>query len=273
MKRKRYFQWLDGDSEGTVEVLNTIECIEGEYFYNFESGERCNVEFISPMTRDVHSLKGKVMVEIANPNDKWRSEIISTHTYTYMDPTAGEQHVEVPPLEDIVGAKGNGQNLNLDESNLGKKKFYPPRYKGPSQPLPSYEEYADDNYYEPTTKASSVVTREREIPAPTRKAEEVQIPQPQPVQQVQPIKQEQISNNQVVNNDPVYILAKTSKKHDTEIELTLNINLPSKAIFALAQSEFENGGQRFVNYLVDEIDPQVILSALKVALLDSYTAE
>lgn len=275
MNRQRYFQWLDGDLEGSVETLKYIECVEGEYFYHFASGETCNVEFIAPMTRDTYTLKGKVMVEITNPNDKWKTEVISTHKYTYMDPTSGEQTVDVPPLEDIVSARGTGQNIDLENSQLGKKKFYPPRYKGPMLPLPSYDEYGKDEYYA-TNTAASVVTREQEIPAPTKKVE-TSMPVERPVQKEEDNNTapalKSNAQKEVISNDPVYILAKTSKKHDTEIELTLNINLPSKAIFTLAESEFDNGGQKFVNYLVDEIDPNIILSALKVALLDSYTAE
>lgn len=271
MKRQRYFQWLEGDLAGNVETLKDIECVEGEYFYNFVSGEVCNVKFISPMTRDIRSLKGKVMVEIINPNDKWRSEIITTHTYKYMDPTAGEQTVEYPPLEDITGAAGNGNELTLNESNLGKKKFYPPTYKGEMFPLPSFSEYAKEEIVTPR-RSANVVIEEKEVPVPT------QVQQPTQQVSMEPIirKEEpkpQMMNSVPVNNDPVYILAKTCKKHDTEINLTLNINLPSKAIYTLAENEFDNGGQKFVSYLVDEIDPKIILSALKVALLDSYGSE
>lgn len=269
MNRKRYFQWLEGELEGTVETLSFIECVEGEYFYNFISGEVCNVKFIAPMTRDIRALKGKVMVEIMNPSDKWRSEVITTHTYKYMDPTAGEQTVEYPPLEDITGASGNGNELTLDESNLGKKKFYPPNYKGTMYPLPSYEEYmkVDDPIVQTssTRRSPSIEVTEQEIPTPTQVQKPIQPVTMEPV-----LKKEE---NKSVNNDPVYILAKTCKKHDTEVNLTLNINLPSKAIYTLAENEFDNGGQKFVSFLVDEIDPKIILSALKVALLDSYSSE
>ena len=70
--------------------------------------------------------------------------------------------------------------------------------------------------------------------------------------------------------DPVRILAKTCKKHPTEINLTLNINLPSKAIYDIAESEFENGGKNFVDCLVEDIDITEIVKNISVALKQAY---
>ena len=116
MRQRRYFQWLDGENAGQVEILDNITCTDGEYFFNFKSGEACNQRFVSQMTRNAADLKGKVMVEIANPSDTWKFETIKMGKYTYMDPAAGEQTVDVPPLEDITGASGNGNSLNIDKS-------------------------------------------------------------------------------------------------------------------------------------------------------------
>ena len=145
MKRPRYFQWIDGDNEGTVETLASIECYDGEYFYKFKSGELCNLRFISKMTTSPADLKGKAMVEIMNPGDKWGSTVITMRKEKVMDPTAGEILVDVPPLEDITGASGGvGTDLSLDHSSLGKRKYTPPRYRGQMPELPSYEEWADE---------------------------------------------------------------------------------------------------------------------------------
>ena len=38
MKRNRYFQWIAGENEGTISILDNITEYDGEYFYNLGSG-------------------------------------------------------------------------------------------------------------------------------------------------------------------------------------------------------------------------------------------
>ena len=250
MKRQRYFQWLDGELAGTVETLIDITQEEDEFFYHFASGESCNLRYIAKMTNDVGEIKDKFMVEILSPNDPWVTETISTKRVQVMDENAGEIFVEAPALEDITGASGAGANLNIEKSKLGTKKYRAPRYKGPFYDLPSIDDYMKDE----------------EVPAP-KKPEIQQVQREEPVIPT-PTATPKISN--VSEADPVRILAKTCKKHPTEINLTLNINLPSKSIYNIAESEFENGGKNFVDCLVEDIDITEIVKSLSVALRQAY---
>lgn len=250
MKRQRYFQWLDGELAGTVETLIDITQEEDEFFYHFASGESCNLRYIAKMTNDVGEIKDKFMVEILSPNDPWVTETISTKRVQVMDENAGEIFVEAPALEDITGASGAGANLNIEKSKLGTKKYRAPRYKGPFYDLPSIDDYMKDE----------------EVPAP-KKPEIQQVQREEPVIST-PTVTPKISN--VSEADPVRILAKTCKKHPTEINLTLNINLPSKSIYNIAESEFENGGKNFVDCLVEDIDITEIVKSLSVALRQAY---
>lgn len=252
MSRKRYFQWLDGDLAGSVEVLKNITQEEDEYFYNFESDESCNLRFIGKITGNVGDLKGKAMVEIISPNDPWIAETITTKRVQVMDENAGETYVDAPPLEDITGASGSGANLDIAESKLGQKKYRAPRYKGPYFDLPSIDEYMKND--DPV-----------QIAAPVQAA-----PVQQVVQPVIPVETPKISA--VSETDPVRILAKTCKKHSTEINLTININLPSKAIYNIAESEFENGGKNFVDCLVEDIDIKEIVRSISDALKTAYAS-
>ena len=253
MSRKRYFQWLHGDLAGSVEVLKNITQEEDEYFYNFESDESCNLRFIGKITGNVGDLKGKAMVEIISPNDPWIAETITTKRVQVMDENAGETYVDAPPLEDITGASGSGANLDIAESKLGQKKFRAPRYKGPYFDLPSIDEYMKND--DPV-----------QIAAPVQAA-----PVQQVVQPVIPVETPKISA--VSETDPVRILAKTCKKHSTEINLTININLPSKAIYNIAESEFENGGKNFVDCLVEDIDIKEIVRSISDALKTAYASD
>lgn len=250
MKRQRYFQWLDGELAGTVETLIDITQEEDEFFYHFASGESCNLRYIAKMTNDVGEIKDKFMVEILSPNDPWVTETISTKRVQVMDENAGEIFVEAPALEDITGASGAGANLNIEKSKLGTKKYRAPRYKGPFYDLPNIDDYMKDE----------------EIPAP-KKPEIQQVQREEPVIST-PTATPKISN--VSEADPVRILAKTCKKHPTEINLTLNINLPSKSIYNIAESEFEDGGKNFVDCLVEDIDITEIVKSLSVALRQAY---
>ena len=253
MKRQRYFQWLDGELAGTVETLVDITQEEDEFFYHFASGESCNLRYIAKMTNDVGEIKDKFMVEILSPNDPWVTETISTKRVQVMDENAGEIFVDAPALEDITGASGAGANLNIEKSKLGTKKYRAPRYKGPFYDLPNIDDYMKDE----------------EIPAP--KKPEIQQVQREELVIPTPTATPKISN--VSEADPVRILAKTCKKHPTEINLTLNINLPSKSIYNIAESEFEDGGKNFVDCLVEDIDITEIVKSLSVALRQAYANE
>ena len=250
MKRQRYFQWLDGELAGTVETLVDITQEEDEFFYHFASGESCNLRYIAKMTNDVSEIKDKFMVEILSPNDPWVTETISTKRVQVMDENAGEIFIDAPALEDITGASGAGANLNIEKSKLGTKKYRAPRYKGPFYDLPNIDDYMIDEEI-PAPKKPEIKQAQREEPV---------IPAPTATPKI----------SAVSEADPVRILAKTCKKHPTEINLTLNINLPSKSIYNIAESEFEDGGKNFVDCLVEDIDITEIVKSLSVALRQAY---
>lgn len=254
-KRERYFQWLVGDLSGTVEVLDKIRQEEGEYFYDFKSGESCNLRFISKITSDPMTIKDMFMVEIASPNDTWKFETITTKKTQIMDPEAGETTVEVPPLEDITSAAGNGSSINVEHSKIGTTKFVAPKYKGPMFELPSFDDYMEvEEEIKPVKK--------RQESKPVQKAEQENI--------VETIPTETPKISAAAETDPVRILAKTCKKHPTEIKLFLTVNLPSKSIYQIAESEFENGGKNFVDCLVENIDITEIVRSISDALHDAY---
>lgn len=252
MKRQRYFQWLDGELAGTVETLVNITQEEDEFFYHFASGESCNIRYIAKMTNDVAEIKDKFMVEILSPNDPWITETISTKRVQVMDENAGEIYVEAPALEDITGASGSGSNLNIEKSKLGTKKYRAPRYKGPFYDLPSIDDYMKDEVAPAPKKPEIKQIQRDETTIPVAATPKI---------------------STVSEADPVRILAKTCKKHPTEINLTLNINLPSKSIYNIAESEFEDGGKNFVDCLVEDIDITEIVKSLSAALKEAYAKE
>jgi len=271
MKRTRYFQWVDGEFSGNVEVLDDITCIDGEYFYNFKSGEVCNLRYISKMTNSPSSLAGKVMVEIASPQDPWVATTVTTKRYT----NAGtDETVDIPPLEDITAktTSGTGQSLTVEHSNVGTKQYTPPRFRGPFSDLPSLDEYMRSEpepvlvqtpkpvYEEPS---SSVSERHDELDKSSI-----------PVYDNTPAKTPEVNTvveNKPQNTGPIAILAKTCKKHSTDINITVTMDLPSRAVFSMVSEEFENGGAEFIDCLISNLDVNDVIDSIKSALVLAYS--
>ena len=279
--RTRYFQWIAGENSGTVETLMNITETDGEYFYNFASGESCNLRFISKMTSSSGALRNKFMVEIASPNDPW----IATEIKMGKFKNAGDDEIiDVPPLEDITGATGTGNNINVEKSKLGTMKYQAPRYKGPFPELPSLDDYLVEEtpIQAPVKKpgfVASMIKKKKQEPVVietvnprTVESVEVDVPIATQPAYVPP------SPNNVARyedpsekGDPVKILAKTCKKRETDIDVTLTISLPSKSVYQIAESEFENGGEKFINYLIRDIDVNEIIANIRESLKELYS--
>lgn len=273
MKRPRYFQWLQGENAGTVSQLDYISIMDGEYFYNFKDGEVCNQRFISKMTNSVGAVKNMFMVEIASPSDPWIAEKIETG---FFKDQSTQESVDVPPIEDITSAQGNGNNVQLEKSAVGTTKYRAPRYKGPMYELPSLDDYLKEDEeiivsakpkkpVEPV--ASDPVVTKQEPASQSLSIDSCPMNYVTPVYTQEPVLSFAPQNDE---NDPVRILAKTCKKRDTDIDLTVSIKLPNKSVYALAKEEFEGGGEKFINCLIEAIDISSIIDALRDGITTAY---
>lgn len=261
---KRYFQWLVGDDQGKVVELIDITQEDGEYFYNFDDGESCNMSYVCAATTDKNMLKGKAMVEVPGPYNAWKFEEIKAGSFT----TAENEHIVVPPLEDILGQDKDG-NLS---SAVGTKKIIPPKsnpIKG--MPLPSVQDYLRRPKEEKLPQSSGViVTIKNDL-----EEEQVKEPVKEVVKTPAHIEEEKREEKKPIINeyDPVYILLETCKKHDTEISMTVNISLPSKSTYNFAKSELSGGGEKFIEMLVSTLDIKEIEKSLKTALKEAYESQ
>lgn len=255
---RRYFQWLVGDDRGKVVEFIDITQEDGEYFYNFDDGESCNMSYICPATNDKNMLKGKAMVEVPGPHNAWKFEEIKTGSFT----TADDEHIVVPPLEDIIGQSNDG---NV-ESAVGTMRLIAPKsnpIKG--MPLPSVREYLRQvPAKQAVPQSSGVVNIEVKSEPAETKVQPVQIPQDIPQAEVKP--KHNVS-------DPVHILVNTCKKHDTEISMTVNVALPSISTYNFAKSEFENGGDKFIDIIAETLDMTEISKSIKSAIREAYESQ
>ena len=291
-RKKRYFQWIAGDNMGAVETLIGINEVDGEYFYMFESGEVMNVRYISPITSDRSLLKEKFMVEVNNRTNLWSFSEIKSRGYR--DETTG-QNFEIPPIEDTMKVSGNGGTI--DESAVGKMNLIPPAKQQKPMELPDYEEWAcDDNgvlfseieakrqsdaiiesaHKEAEIKpvlasVSDELTKVEELPTAMEKAQQngnLELPTPMGSGVIVNVRSNPL--DLIRESTPVEILIDKCKKHSTDIELSVKVDLPSKQVFGIASEEFGATAEEFVSYITSKIDSNIIIESLKNALVAAY---
>ena len=160
---------------------------------------------------------------------------------------------------------GNGSTANLTNSNVGKMKLVPPKISLSTVPsLPTIEDWG---------KRKDVSKTQGRPIEQENKQENIAV-SPEPLPEIVAV----VDNNEVtpkekkgsVDFNPVKILYDKCKKNKTDIELTLTINLPSKPMFDLADSEFENGGDDLIDYILKDVKTNMIKSALKTSLKQFY---
>jgi hypothetical protein len=263
MKQTRYFEWIAGEDMGEICVLSHVEEEEGHLYLHFTNGDVCDIDFVSPMTTDTALLKNKFMVEIAGPSNAWTTEAIVPRKYVDRSMTDGVDY-EIPTLHDMLQS-GNGSTANLTNSNVGKMKLVPPKISLSTVPsLPTIEDWGK--------RKDASKTHGRPIEQENKQEKIVVSPEPLP--EIVAV----VDNNEVtlkekkgsVDFNPVKILYDKCKKNKTDIELTLTINLPSKPMFDLADSEFENGGDDLIDYILKDVKTNMIKSALKTSLKQFY---
>lgn len=257
MKRNRYFQWIDGENKGLVTKLENITEFDGEYFYNFDDGETCNQRFVSKMTNNPGDLKEKFIVEVASPRDTWTFTTISGSKFR--DAQTNEM-VDVPPVEDITSATGTGNNINVEHSKLGQTRAVPPTYNGPFYDLPSLDDYLliesdQEEDYKPHHKIHQQATPAVKVPGATI---------------INKRERQGLNKNIIAENDPVKILVDKAKKHSVEVDLSVDISIPSTSVYNLAKEEFENGEDKFIDYVMSNIDINVFREQLKTQLKEFY---
>lgn len=269
----RWFQWIDGENAGKIVKLVDIDTESGETFYFFDDGESCNKEFVSRMTCKPSDLKNKFMVEVEsdNPKNGWRFKTIETSKMEVGD----HEFIQAPPIEDImnVGEKNHETGeYSLSDSQLGKKKLLPPEkynydYSEKNGDLPGFDWFYDEGESKEDFIEQEAV---KDVPAI--------ISDKEPVKVVQEVNQKQCivyvddeSDKMTEDEKAISILVKKTKKHDTEIVLSIHMNLPSKSIYSIAKDEFDNGEELFIKEVVKSLTNDEIIKAIGEGLKEAYS--
>ncbi len=274
-KEKRYFEWIDGEDKGTVLTLDYIETEPGydgkvEETYVFTNGDSCNKEFISPMVEFAGELcsvnsdgsRGvpKFMVEVSSPANVWTfsnasGKVVDVGIISGSD--TGKRNV--PSLEDILSDGGKKvKNFTL----------VPPPHKTSLRSLPSADDYK--RFVEPPVVETKEEVKEVEPQKPI--VEEVSEPVYEEETKPEPTILYKKPQYSMPSDDPVSILVATSKKEEKEVDMRITLSLPTKELFAIASTNFENGETKFIDNIVKDLDISEIISAIRETLLESYKA-
>lgn len=281
-KQKRYFEYIDGESKGKVVLLTGVFEEGGELFYEFNDGETVNKQFISPMTSKKSALDKKFMVEVkSNLNeDLWRFDEVKS---TVVD-MGNMEHQTAPPLDDILAIdttqeKDENGSYTI-KSSLGKKKLrFPVNLPTTFQELPGVDWFDEEEAKsvkkeEPVRVIETDNSTETKQEAPQQQGdayvEEDIIITPSnpsaPTVSYPPVVEHVSPEQQAVS-----ILVSSAKKHETEIPIQVTMSLPSKSIYDIVVSEYDNGGDLFLNEIVKSITHDDIVKAIREGLKLAYT--
>ena len=292
MSRKRYFQWIDGENKGQVVTLIGIDQFEGETFYHFDDGEDCNARYVAKMTNSIGDLREKFVVEIEGPSNAWGLEERKPKTHVEKDGTS----YEIPTLHDILQAHGDGSEAK--GSDAGALVLVPPRMMQHIIDLPTMEQYPMPNAAPEIVEKPVRRTLSELEPHKEEHYQETVPVQQQPtiatpaldeniIQRIVEMTVDCIEQNKAIAeqfnepevqqtqnvpdpNDPVTILVSKCKRHETHITLDLTLSLPSRSTYEFAKNEFDNGGEKFVNCIVSELDRAPIIEFLGDAFRKVY---
>ncbi len=253
MKKMIYFQWLPGTMcENTIVNLQRIFEDDGEIYYEFNTGDICNKMLIAGYTHDKNELKGKALVRISAPSNKWRFEkndVGNSKPDISNVSLNGTTDFEVPSYEDFTGKR--------IENDIN--------YIAPSNKV----------YLDPIDEESFMMNAVDDIiemtPEPVIKEDNIKINKENDIV-IEPVKNVVQETNINNINDPVAILVNSSSKHESSITMELNIDLPAKSLFNIAKDNFDDGANKFIDVILNSIDYKCVKDSLRDALLTAYSS-
>ena len=235
----RYFQWITGDRKGEVLVFDMIEQEGQDVFVKFKNGERMNTSFIAEI--NVTELTGKFMAEIEHPNNGWTFKERPQKAGTRVEQDwESQEKYEIPEVEDIMASDAEGVVKPKPKKKIID--LIPPR---------------------PTRNKFGRIASTDDMAASYNETINSQSLGPVATTQQPPVKQLDTSN-------PVFIMMEKSKKVDTEVNMTLVIQLPSSKLFDVIRDSFEDGDSKALKYIIENIDISDIKEALKAGIKEMY---
>lgn len=95
-------------------------------------------------------------------------------------------------------------------------------------------------------------------------------PQTKPDSSTQTIKKSNSVSSVQLSESPIYSLLKKQKTNWVNVNITLKLNLPSKNLYGVLTTSFEEADREIVNFVTEGIDIDDIKSALGDSILSYY---
>lgn len=229
----RYFQWISGNELGKIVKLIRYEEEDGIYFLVFDdNGNEERCNMDLIADKSEKNPIGKYMIELEDPNNPWTFK------------------------EEIVG----GQEERWEKNEAGELVCVVPKLEGvkkiiPIPPKPNLakfgftesENITDTYNNESNTSISTEIIPEQSI-------------------------QQNNSNNPIIETNPLEVLMCNAKKHLTNINMDIEITVPSKSLYNLIINEFDDKySDLFFDYIINNIDINAIKNALKMGLKNAFS--
>lgn len=80
-----------------------------------------------------------------------------------------------------------------------------------------------------------------------------------------------IKTTPIKQDNPIYALLKKQKPNLSDVEISLKLNLPSSELYKVLGESFENAETEIINFIVADLDINMIKDSVKEAIQKYYT--
>jgi hypothetical protein len=238
MANNRYFQYLVGDRRGEILVFDSVVEDGGDVYVVFKDDSRMNQNLIAELNQT--DATGKLMAEIDSYQNPWRFEekIVGEDTERTEVDWESQVRYEVPTVTEIAS---DGQKVPIKRKQIN---LIPPRRSTPAYINSRFGNVVMSQPIQPINDITNVQTNQNK-----------------PVT---------LASTSVNHSDPVYIMMDKSKKFETEVEMTLTMSLPPESLYNVAKESFDDGAEKTLEYIIENIDLTKIKEALKAGIRARY---
>lgn len=170
------------------------------------------------------------------PNDNLQDIVEDLRNYSYQW-IKGDSIGKINEFQDIVEFNGNVYVLFTDGSRIGLNI------------LDEFVVKIEKGYFEPEIPRVQTLIPPREVV--------------QPRQNIEFIRQERLES-------PIAELLRKQKENWVDVNITLSINLPKKALWDVIVSSFDNAEEEIIEIVTNELNIEIVREALRKSVKDIY---
>lgn len=257
---KRYYQWIPM-STNRNDIVYLVEVFKDDdvTFYKFNDDSICAESLILPYNASPISTKTGAMIELVDYQYSWKFEKPQALKTTNFADVGRENNdntpFDIPMLDEsytIISPVLDGRcptKINIDDYIKIEK------VKEPVSDV--INDCSVNNDYE--------ISHTDEFVAEAHTDELIIFNAPEQD------KRDNINNK--IDVDPIKMLIEKSIKTQSLISMDLTVNLPGRSLFNVINENFDDGADKFIELILEEIDYKIIKDSLKHALLNAYKAE